>query len=149
MNLKELVAISGKPSIYKIIARSAKGYVVEALDENKKRFSISSAQQVAVLEEITVYVQGEETIPLKEVFSKMKNSELPLPDLKSSSEVLKSYFNNTVPENDDEKVYVSDIKKIIKWFMAIEEFMPEILKEIDSNDENKTEENIKEEGIDE
>lgn len=132
MDLKELVSISGKPGIYKIIARSPKGYVVESVDEQKKRLSINASQQVAILEEITVYVKGEESIPLKDVFLKFKESTVNIPEPKADNTTLKTFFNEVVPENDSVKVYASDIKKMVKWFISIKEFLPEILNPVDT-----------------
>jgi hypothetical protein len=118
MELKEIVSITGKPGLYKVIARSQRGLIAESLDEKKTRLPINASQQVALLEEITIYTQDDENLPLKDVFENIKKytEENQLPDAKADTLALKQFFKEVAPNYDTERVYTSDMKKVIKWF---------------------------------
>lgn len=118
MSLKEIVSISGKPGLFKIIATTQRGVLVESMDDKKTRMPVNASQQVASLEEITIYTPGEESIPLNDVFVNMKNqeAELAVPNGKSNPVAIKEYFEKVAPGYDKERVYMSDMKKILKWY---------------------------------
>ena len=116
MVLKDLLAIAGSPGLYKFIAQGKNAVIVEHL-ETGKRTSAHGAARVSSLEDITVFTDKEE-VPLAEVFDKIYEKENGAASInyKSSPEELKDYFSELIPEYDREKVYVSDIKKIIQWY---------------------------------
>jgi hypothetical protein len=116
--LKDIVSITGKPGLYKVIARTNRGLIVESIDDKKTRIPVSATQQVALLDDITIYTTGEENLTLKEVFEKIDEykKEKALPDVKSDTNTLKEFFSAVAPNHDSERVYVSDIKKIVKWY---------------------------------
>ncbi|MGZ5242907.1 MAG: DUF5606 family protein [Bacteroidia bacterium] len=118
MDLKEIVSITGKPGLYKVIARSQRGLIAESLDDKKTRLPINASQQVALLEEITIYTQDDENMPLKDVFENIRKytEENALPDAKADTLALKQFFKEVAPNYDTERVYTSDMKKVIKWF---------------------------------
>ncbi len=136
MDLKEIISISGRPGLYKVVARSAKNFIVESIDEQKTRLSVNAAQQVAILDEITVYTDSEDNLPLKNVFENMENKrkEGPIPTPKDNPVDIREFFKFAAPGYDQERVYISDMKKMLKWFEII---YPE-------NQEESSEENTEE-----
>lgn len=119
MNLQKLVAVSGRAGIYKMAANRADGLIIEDIDNGKRFFAPSRKHQFTPLESISIYVDTEEsTVELKKVFINMLTQidSNPLVDSKASAEEIKAYFEQVLPEYDREKVLISDIKKLVKWF---------------------------------
>lgn len=119
MNLEKLVAISGRSGIYKMAANRANGLIVEDLDSGKKFFVSGRLHQFTPLESISIYTITEEsTAELKTVFNSMllQIEDNPIPTAKASSNEVRAYFEQILPEFDPHKVLTSDIKKLIKWF---------------------------------
>jgi hypothetical protein len=116
MVLKEILAISGEPGLFKFIAQGKNAIIVEHLETGKRSSAFSSAK-VSSLEDISVFTENED-LPLGKVFDKIfdKESGGPAIDSKTESEKLKKYFEEIIPDYSKEKVYVSDIKKIILWY---------------------------------
>ena len=119
MNLDKVLSISGKPGLYELISKSKGGFVVKSLDTGKKT-AASMRQNINVLGEIAIYTYDDE-IPLYKVLRSIaeKESNQKAIDPKSSSDELKSYFQEVLPEYDEERVYVSNIKKILQWYNAL------------------------------
>lgn len=117
MDLSKLVAISGKPGIYKMVSNKENGLIVEDFDTGKKRFVSGRKHQFTPLESISIYT-WDDTVELKAVLQKMLASieEHPLPENKAKSDQLRDYFSQILPDHDTEKVYTNDISKLIKWF---------------------------------
>jgi len=117
MNLEKLVAVSKLPGIFKVVKNKNNGLIVQSLDNGKKRFVSSRSHQFTPLETISIYTE-DDTAELKEVFKTMKEKVADLAPITnaSSSEEAKNYFEQILPNYDKDKVYVSDIKKIAKWF---------------------------------
>jgi len=98
------------------VAQSKNGFIVESLSDTR-RMPISSAQRISSLVDIAVFTKNED-MPLKEVFKKIQDADggkLPV-DPKGDQKILKEYFKKIVPEFDEDRVYASDIKKILTWF---------------------------------
>ena len=124
MDMEKLVAVSGVSSVMKLVSTKKNGLFLEDFDSKKIRFYTSRKYNFTPLESISVYVESdEETVPLGEVLGKMKAQmdENPPLDLNASSDELKAYFEKILPSYNKEQVYVSDIKKIIKWFNFLNE----------------------------
>lgn len=124
MNLHKLVAVSGRPGIYKMAANRPNGLIIEDLDSGKKMFAPSRKHQFTPLESISIYTENEEdTVELKTVFRSMlaQIEEIPPVNTKAGAIEIKSYFEQVLPEYDRDKVLVSDIKKLIKWFTFLNE----------------------------
>jgi len=121
VDLKEIISISGRPGLYKVVARSTKNFIVESIDDQKTRLSVNATQQVAVLDEITVYTNSEDNLPLKTVFENMekKRNDGPIPSAKDNPVDIREFFNFAAPGYDQERVYISDMKKMLKWFEII------------------------------
>ncbi len=122
MTLEKVLAIAGKPGLYKLIAQTRGGFVAESLLD-KKRLSVNVQQNVSVLSEIAIYTLSEE-VPLKKVFEKIKEKEKGQQTsvkAKDSKDKLEEYFFEILPDYDEDRVYVSDIKKVIQWYNLLQE----------------------------
>jgi hypothetical protein len=120
MVLKDILAISGEPGLFKFIAQGKNSMIVEHL-ETKKRSSAFGSANVSSLEEISVYTEKEE-MPLGKIFDLVfeKQNGGPAIDYKSDPEKLKAWFTEVLPEYDKDKVYSSDIKKIAHWYNILQ-----------------------------
>ncbi len=119
MKLEKVIAISGKPGLYEIISQSKSGVIVESLSE-KKRFPVNSLHNISTLNDIAIYTYEEE-VPLKVVFLSLSEKEAggKSIDPKSSKNELLSYFGEVLPGFDEERVYASNIKKVLSWYNAL------------------------------
>ena len=120
MDLKGLINITGKPGLFKVVSQNQKIIIVESLID-KKRIPIHSHNQANLLEEIGIYTY-EDVLSLSEVFKKIAKKEKCQKSIshKSSSNELISYFRNILSNYDEEKVYISDIKKVINWYNILQ-----------------------------
>ncbi|HCN83853.1 MAG TPA: hypothetical protein DIT07_09565 [Sphingobacteriaceae bacterium] len=120
MNLRGLVAVSGKPGLFKLLGQNKSGFILESLDEQKVKIVVNiSTAKLASLEDITVF--GDNTdLKLADIFASMKSSKS-IPDPKADGNALRDYFTEVAPEYDKDRVYTSDIKKIIGWFSIIKD----------------------------
>ncbi len=119
MNLAGLVSVSGRPGLYKMLAQNKTGYILETLDDQKNKLVVNlSTSKLATLDDITVY-GNDEDLKLKDVLTAIKNYEGIIPEVKADGAVLKEFFAQVAPNYDEEKVYGSDMKKIINWFNII------------------------------
>lgn len=141
MDLKEIVSITGMSGLHKVIANRDNGLIITMLGDDKKKFVSSRSHMFTPLENITIFTD-DEGMELKEIFRKMKGneSEHPVIDSKESSAAIRAYFKSVVPEHDEERVYISDIKKIIKWYFLLEEhnlidLEPDVTDEPDATDD--------------
>lgn len=118
MKLDDLVAVSGIPGIFKLVLNKKNGLVVEDLDSGKRVFRASRRYQFTPMGTVSIYVQGGDYVMIKKIFKTMEEvyDETPPPSVKASSFDLKAYFETILPEYDRARVYVSDMKKVIKWF---------------------------------
>ena len=116
MELKDILAISGQPGLYKFVAQSMRGVIVESLIDGK-RMNASATSRVSALTEISMFTEGED-IALAEVFTRMYAHTGGKEGLshKEPAEKMKAYFAEVLPEYDRERVHVSDIKKALSWF---------------------------------
>lgn len=124
MNLEKLVAISGKSGLFNMVSNRSNGLIVEDLDNNKRFFVSARMHQFTPLASISIYTDTEEeTVELKDIFKRMKVglADNPLVDAKADSNEFRSYFDKIMPEHDRDKVLISDIKKLTKWFSFLNE----------------------------
>ena len=132
MNFKDIAAVSGKGGLFKVVKPTKTGVILESLDDSKAKLVTTLNQKVSVLAEISVYSTGEqETIALNKVFLKIKDEfdDDPGVDKNSDPDELKSFLSHILPDYDRDRVYVSDIKKIVNWYHIIYQFAPELLVE--------------------
>ena len=121
MSLNKVLAIAGKPGLFNLVAQTRTGFIAESLID-KKRISVSIQQNVSLLSEIAVYTLTEE-IPLAKVFNLIKEKEGGQPtgvSHKDGKDDLEEYFFGILPDYDEDRVYVSDIKKIIQWYNLLQ-----------------------------
>jgi hypothetical protein len=121
MKLKEILSISGQSGLFKFISQGRNGIIVESFSD-KKRLFVNASSKVSMLEDIAIYTDTEEK-PLaqvfKNIFEKENGGEAISP--KSSNEELIKYMEQVLPEYDKERVYVSDIKKLVNWYNILKE----------------------------
>jgi hypothetical protein len=121
MTLDKILSISGKPGLYKILTQTRNGFVVESLI-NQKKVSVNIHSNISVLSEIAVYTLTEE-LPLREVLKKIRDKEVSEQTSishKDSKDKLEEYFFEVLPDYDEDRVYASDIKKIIQWYNLLQ-----------------------------
>ncbi|MFC3199775.1 DUF5606 domain-containing protein [Parapedobacter deserti] len=120
MNLKALVSVTGKPGLFKLIGQNKSGFILESLDGQKTKSVVNLATtKLATLEDITVYGNAEE-LKLVDILERIKERG-ELPDVKSDGRTLREFFRDVAPDHDEDRVYSSDIKKIINWYNIIKE----------------------------
>lgn len=140
MELKDIAAVSGKPGLFKIVKPARSAMVLETLDEKKQKLIVTGNNRLSILKEISIYTNTKEgTVPLEDVFKNIYSAfkdALPV-EPASSENKLYSFVEQVVPNYDREKVYPSDLKKLVTWYKTIYKFAPEILQ---SASENVTEE---------
>jgi hypothetical protein len=117
MGLEKILSVAGKPGLYKLITQTRTGFVAESLLDGK-RITVSLRSSVSVLSEIAIYTLEEE-VPLREVFQKIQTKENGAKTSISHKDEkikLEEYFFEVLPNYDEDRVYVSDIKKVIQWY---------------------------------
>ena len=121
MGLDKILSVSGRPGLYKVQAQTRTGFLAESLIDGK-RISVGIQHNVSILSEIAIYTLSEE-LPLREVFQKIKSKESGKPTSighKESKDKLEEYFFEVLPDYDEDRVYASDIKKIMQWYNLLQ-----------------------------
>ena len=116
MSLEKILSISGKPGLYYLKSQTRSGFLAESLIDGKK-ISVSARNNVSLLSEIAIYSLTEE-VPLRNIFTKIykKESGGEAINHKVSKDELEEYFFEVMPDYDEDRVYASDIKKVIQWY---------------------------------
>jgi len=118
-DLKEIAAISGMPGLYRLVSPTRTGVIIEALDGRGTRSIASARNKVSLLQEISIYTQEyDQTVPLTEVFDRIHQqlgAELELTS-KSDERDLTAFMGQVIPDYDRDRVYMSDIKKLVTWY---------------------------------
>ena len=145
MDLKDILAISGYPGLFKMVAQTRNGVIVESLTDGKRMPAYASSK-ISSLEDIAIYTEVDE-VPLKEVFAKIFEVQggAAAPKASSSANELKAFFESVLEDYDKDRVYVSDIKRVTKWYnLLLEKGMitEESLKAV--AEETKEEEKVEE-----
>ena len=144
MNIDGIIAVSGKPGLYKVIGQTKNGVIVTSLSDGKK-LAMSSSSKMSALQDIAIYTYAEE-IPLVDVLEKIRIKEEGKAAIghKSSAAVLTDYFRTILDDYDEDRVYPSDIKKVISWYntlqkegLAVESVEEEAPKEVKEKKEEK------------
>ena len=110
-----MVSVTGMGGLYELISSKADGGLVRSLEDKSTKFVSNRVHQFSHLESIEVYTTGE-NVNLVDVFTAMQASKEALPDGKADGKAIKAYFEKVYPEMDFERVYGSDMKKMVKWF---------------------------------
>ncbi len=116
MSLEKVLSIAGKPGLYKLTTQTRSGFLAESLVDGKK-ISVSGRHNVSLLSEIAIYTLTKE-LPLREVFLKISEKEGGKEAInhKVSKDELEEYFFSVLPDYDEDRVYPSDIKKVVQWY---------------------------------
>lgn len=117
MSLDKILSIGGKPGLYKLLTQTRSGFVAESLLDGKK-ITVGFKNNVSVLSEIAIYTLEEE-VPLREVFQNIQKKEdggMTSVGHKDDKLKLEEYFFEILPNYDEDRVYMSDIKKVVQWY---------------------------------
>jgi len=119
MDLSKILSIAGKPGLFKVVSQGKNSVIVESLIDSRRTPAFAH-EKMSSMEEISVFTTGED-LPLKEVFRTFhtKLEGKPTIDPKSANDALKKFFADMVPDFDRDRVYVSDIKKILSWYNTL------------------------------
>ena len=117
MEYEKIISVTGLPGLYELVSSKSDGAIVRSLDDKSTKFVSSRIHNFSHLESIEVYT-SRENVNLVEVFNAMEANAAKLPDEKDNG-ALKKYFENVYPELDFERVYASDMKKMVKWFSVL------------------------------
>jgi hypothetical protein len=120
MNLTGIIAVSGSPGLYKVVAQTRNGLLAESLSDGK-RLPVYSTDKVSSLEDISIYGNSED-IPLKDVLKMMKDklAGAEVPGSKADPKEMRSVFASCVPEYAEDRVYTSDMKKVFTWYALLD-----------------------------
>lgn len=122
MDISKIIFITGMPGLYKVIAQSKNGVIVESL-QDKKRFPAFSSSRISTLQDISVYTTGDD-LPLKDVYLKIFEKEKggkALDPKTSDEKAMRAYIESVVPGYDKERVHVSDLRKMFNWYNILQE----------------------------
>jgi hypothetical protein len=117
MEYNRIVAVTGLPGLFEVLSSKSDGAIVRSLEDASTKFISSRVHNLSHLESIEIYTVRD-NVSLADVFTAMQSSKEALPDLKDNK-ALKGYFEKVYPDLDFERVYASDMKKMIKWFEVI------------------------------
>lgn len=148
MDLKEIASISGKGGLFRIVKPTRSGVIVESLDDKAARMVATANHRISVLKEISIYTNDAEgSAPLEDVLHTIYKEfgDDPGIDSSSSSEELKAFLQHILPEYDRDRVYVSDIKKLVGWYKILLQYAPEALQPAAESTEKEAPEAEKEE----
>ena len=144
-----ILAISGKPGLYKLVTRGKNSLIVEALDATHRRMPAFATDRITSLADIAMFTETDD-IPLMDVLENLKTLEdgkkAAVDPKKASTKELQDYFTKVLPEWDRDRVHVSDIKKLISWYnILIEAGITDFKEEMqptdgDNIDDRKTQE---------
>lgn len=135
MEYKEIVSVTGLPGLYQLVSSKNDGIIVRNLNGENTRFVSARSHNFTPLESIEVFTDYE-NVQLLEVFKAMqeKEAEIPLADPKVKKEI-SPYFEQVFPSLDKDRVYVSDMKKMLKWYPLLKEF--DLLKDVEEEEEEE------------
>lgn len=140
MKLSEIASVSGKGGLFKVISPTKGGVILESLDESKTKLIATTHHRLSLLNEISIYTTTEEgTVPLVEVLKKINaefGADLGI-DANADPSELKAFLKSVLADYDEDRVYVSDIKKLVKWYAILLQYTPEIFTEEEEKKETK------------
>lgn len=141
MKLNDIASVSGKGGLYKVVGSNKSGLVLESLDASKTKLIAGGSHKVSILQEISIYTNTKEgTVSLESVLKKIYSEfgDDPGVDGESDANELKSFMKAVLPEYDEERVYVSDIKKLVKWYGVLLKEAPDLFKDKEEKKDKTT-----------
>ncbi len=118
MDYNRLVSVTGLGGLYELLSSKADGGVVKSLEDKTTKFVSTRLHNFSHLESIEVFTT-KDNVNLVELFTAMQSSEEKLPEAQADSKAIKAYFEKVYPDMDFERVYNSDMKKMVKWFVLL------------------------------
>lgn len=129
MKLSEIASVTGKSGLFKVLKPAKSGLILESMDEEKTKLVATGSHKVSLLDEISIYTHTKEgTTPLQEVLIKVFaefGDDIGL-DANADGNELKAFLKSVLPDYDENRVYVSDIKKLVKWYGILRKTAPEV-----------------------
>jgi len=129
MEFSDLASVSGKGGLWKVLKPTRTGVVLEAMDGSNKKMVANMHSKVSILSEISIYTTSAEgTVALEDVMKKIHAEFDGDTGLSGSSaaDELKSFLKFIIPDYDEDRVYVSDIKKVVSWYALLNEIAPQV-----------------------
>ncbi len=128
MTLKDIASVAGKSGLYRVLKPSRTGMLLEAIDEKKSKLIANAQQRVSILKEVSIYATNAEgSVPLNEVFLKIQEKYGAKVEIDTSNtKTLLAFIAEIVPDYDTQKVYPSDVKKLITWYNILSQYYPEV-----------------------
>lgn len=142
MEYSRIVAVTGLPGLFEILTSKSDGAIVRSLDDGSTKFISSRVHNLSHLESIEIYTTGD-NVSLSDVFAAMKGSTEALPNAKDNK-ALKNYFEKVYPEMDFDRVYTSDMKKMVNWYSSLEKHNIDFTVQEQPEEENGSEANVAE-----
>ena len=140
MTISELLVVTGISGLHLMEGKRENGLIIRGLSGDKKRFASSRKHMFTPLDNITIYTD-EDGLPIVDVFRRIRDSSTAIPS-GGDGKALRDYFTEIVPEHDAERVYSSDIKKVLLWFNQLKD--ADLLHLLDSDQEEATVSDISE-----
>lgn len=143
--IRQILAISGKPGLYKLISRGNRNLIIETVDEKKKRMPAFGTDQVVSLADISIYTDDDKEVSLLSVFESIKNNydgkAVDLSPKKADQEDIVAFFAKVLPNYDTDRVRVTDMRKVLSWYNilinnGISEFLPKAEEENNKEEES-------------
>jgi hypothetical protein len=138
MDYNKIVSVTGLTGLFELLSSKSDGAVVRSLEDNTSRFVSTRLHNFSHLETIEVYTT-KDNANLADVFDAMKKSAEKIPDVKADTKTLKAYFEKVYPDLDFERVYASDMKKMVKWYHILQQNNIEVKVKTDEEKEAATE----------
>ncbi|MEM0994639.1 MAG: DUF5606 domain-containing protein [Bacteroidota bacterium] len=140
MNLEKIVSITGNSNngIFRVVANRNNGLIVENIETGKRKFVPTRRHNFTPLNTVGIYLNNGDAIDIDKVFEKMTEQEVdnPPPEAGVANEVIKEYFMDILPNYDEERVYLRDMKRVVKWYVYLKEHG--LLEEEEVTDEEET-----------
>lgn len=142
IDLTGFISITGQPGLYKIVAQSKNGIIVEGLSD-KKRVNVYASTKVSTLTDISMFTTGDDK-PINEIMTAIFDKEKggPAVDTKADDKAVEAYFAQVLPDYDKERVYVSNMRKLFSWYNALQS-TSNLKTEEENKDANDKTKNIK------
>jgi hypothetical protein len=132
MKLSDIASVSGKGGLFKVVTSTKSGLILESLDDSRTKLVATGNHRISILHEISIYTNTKEgTVALGDVLTKINKTygNDPGVDADSDASELKAFLKSILPEYDEDRVYVSDIKKLVKWYGTLLKHAPELFAE--------------------
>ncbi|MDX1476638.1 MAG: DUF5606 domain-containing protein [Saprospiraceae bacterium] len=120
MKLDNVLAVSGHPGLYRLVTTRTNGLIVEDFDSGKRNFISLRKHQFTPLESVGIYTY-QDVVKLEDIFLKIKGSGDPVPAPNASPQELHAFLREILPDYDEDRVFLSDIKKLIKWYLFLDQ----------------------------